>query len=87
MIFGSKEHFRFLREKLKDDDYVLGFFYNLLKQQVEITVVSKRYPDAVTGVYITKAMWEDKSHMEYIYRTFKSNYKDALKSVKEAAHL
>lgn len=88
MNFGSKESFDYIYQKIKDDDYILDFHYRLVPTpRIMIKVTNRRYPEAVTEVFITKAVWDDKEHLAHTLDNFKSNYKDAFKSVKEAANL
>lgn len=88
MNFGSKECFDYIYNKIKDDDYILDFYYRLVPTpRVCIKVTNRRYPEVVTEVYIPKTLWEDKPSLMPVLSNFKTNYRDAFKSVKEAANL
>lgn len=86
MNFGSKECFDYLYNKIKDDDYILDFYYELAQLRVVVKVTSRRYPEVTTEVYIKKDQWEDKFHLNHILTNFKNNYVEAFKSLKEATN-
>lgn len=87
MNFGSKECFDYLYNKIKDDDYILDFYYEVAKLRVVIKVTNRRYPEVTTEVYIKKDQWDDKFVLNTILSKFKKNYAEAFKSLKEATHL
>lgn len=88
MLFGSKECFDWIYQKIKDDDYILDFHYRLVPTpMVVITVTNRRYPEVTTDVTIPRRLWDDKPSLLPVLAKFKTNYRDAFKSLKEAANL
>lgn len=88
MIFGSKECFDWIYQKIKDDDYILDFHYRLVPEpMVVITITDRRYQEVSCNVAITRRLWDDKPALLPVLANFKTNYKEAFKSLKEAAHL
>lgn len=87
MIFGSQECFDWIYHKIKDDDYILDFHYRLVPEpMVVVTVTNRRHPSVKCNVTIPRRLWDDKPSLLPILSNFKTNYRDAFKSLKEAAN-
>jgi len=86
MIFGSKECFDYLYHKIKDDDYILDFYYELARLRVVVKVTNRRFPEVVSHTFIRKDLWEDKFALAMVLSRFKTDYKKAFKSLKEATN-
>lgn len=87
MVFGSAEHFDYIYSKIRHDDYVCDFYYNVRDRRVEVTFIPKQYKNVHSKSYITKDMWDDVFYRNYWLNQVKPKYLKALKSFKEDRHL
>ena len=87
MVFGSEEHFDYIYSKIKHEDYRCHFYYNVLKERVEVTFFPMRFKNVHSSSYITKNMWDDVFYRNYWLQNVRPNFLKSLKNFKESKHL